>query len=82
MRAEHSTREALGQDTEIIVHCHCELDVTSAIRVAEAVEPIRPLFFEDPLAPNFSESWMSLRRSTRLPVSTGENMELLGAATP
>lgn len=75
-------REALGQDTEIIVHCHCELDVPSAIQVAEAIEPIRPMYFEDPLAPNFSESWMALRRSTRLPISTGENMELLEAAMP
>jgi L-alanine-DL-glutamate epimerase-like enolase superfamily enzyme len=75
-------REALGADTEIIVHCHCELDVPSAIQVAEAIEPIKPMYFEDPLPPNFSESWMALRRSTRLPISTGENMELLEMAMP
>jgi len=75
-------REALGADTEIIVHCHCELDVPSAIQVAEAVEPIKPMYFEDPLPPNFSESWMALRRSTRLPISTGENMELIEMAMP
>ena len=68
--------------TEIIVHCHCELDVPSAIQVAEAVEPIKPMYFEDPLPPNFSESWMALRRSTRLPISTGENMELVEMAMP
>jgi len=50
--------------------------------VAEAVEPIKPMYFEDPLAPNFSESWMALRRSTRLPISTGENMELVEMAMP
>jgi L-alanine-DL-glutamate epimerase-like enolase superfamily enzyme len=75
-------REFLGKDTEIIVHCHCELDVPSAIQIAEAVEPIRPMYFEDPLPPHFSESWMALRRSTRLPISTGENMELVEMATP
>ena len=75
-------REAFGPDIDIIVHCHCELDLASAIKVAEAVEPIHPLFFEDPLAPAFSESWMALRRSTRLPLLTGENLELLEGAMP
>jgi galactonate dehydratase len=75
-------REFLGADTEIIVHCHCELDVPSAIQIAEAVEPIKPMYFEDPLPPRFSESWMALRRSTRLPISTGENMELVEMAMP
>jgi len=64
------------------VHCHCELDVPSAIAVAEAVEAIRPLFYEDPLQPGFAENWMALRRSTRLPIMTGENLELAEQALP
>jgi galactonate dehydratase len=75
-------REALGPEIDIIVHCHNELDVPSAIRIAEAVEPIKPLFFEDPIAPAFSEAWLALRRSTRLPIMTGENIELLEGAAP
>ena len=75
-------REAFGDEIGIDVHCHCELDVPSAIRVAQAVEPINPLFFEDPLAPEWSESWMALRRATRLPIMTGENMELAEWAMP
>ena len=75
-------REAIGDDIDIIVHCHCELDVPSAIRVAQAIEPIRPLWFEDPLAPDFSESWLALRRSTRLAIMTGENIELAEQAMP
>jgi galactonate dehydratase len=81
-RAYALAREAFGPEIDIIVHCHCELDTTSAIRVAEAVEEIRPLYFEDPLAPNFSESWMALRRSTRLAIMTGENIELVEQARP
>jgi galactonate dehydratase len=75
-------REAFGDDIGIDVHCHCELDVPSAIKVAQAVEHINPLFFEDPLAPEWSESWMALRRATRLPIMTGENMELAEWAIP
>jgi L-alanine-DL-glutamate epimerase-like enolase superfamily enzyme len=81
-RAYTLARDAFGDDTDIIVHCHCELDAPSAIRVAQAVEHIDPLFFEDPLAPEWSESWMALRRATRLPIMTGENMELAEWAIP
>ncbi len=81
-RAYTLAREAFGPDIGIDVHCHCELDVPSAIRVARAVEEINPLFFEDPLAPEWSEGWLALRRSTRLPIMTGENMELAEWAIP
>lgn len=74
-RAYELAREAFGPEIDIIVHGHCELDVPSAIRVAEAVEPIAPLFYEDPLAPQFSEGWLALRRATRLTLMTGENLE-------
>jgi L-alanine-DL-glutamate epimerase-like enolase superfamily enzyme len=40
------------------------------------------LFFEDPLALEWSESWMALRRATRLLIMTGENMELAEWAIP
>jgi len=75
-------REALGPEIDIIVHCHAELDLPSAIKVAEAVEDIQPLYFEDPLAPGFSDSWLALRRTTRIPLMTGENIELPENALP
>jgi len=81
-RAYELAREELGDEIDIIVHCHNELDVPSAIKVAEAVEPIKPLFYEDPIAPGFSEGWMALRRATNLPIMTGENIALADDALP
>ena len=81
-RSYSLAREALGDEIDIIVHCHAELDVPSAIMVAEAIEPIKPLFFEDPIAPNYSEAWMALRRTTRVPIMTGENLALIDDALP
>lgn len=75
-------REALGDEIDIIVHCHNELDLPSAIKVAEAIEPIKPLFFEDPIAPAFGDSWTALRRTTRVPILTGENIALVEGALP
>ncbi len=81
-RAYELAREALGDDIDIIVHCHNELDLPSAIQVAAAVEPINPLFLEDPIAPEFSDAWVALRRTTRVPLMTGENIALAEGALP
>ena len=79
-RSYELAREHLGEEIDIIVHCHNELDTPSAIAVAEAVEPIKPLYFEDPLQPGFAENWLALRRQTNLPIMTGENIELVDQA--
>jgi galactonate dehydratase len=81
-RAYANCREAVGDDIDIAVHCHNELDTPSAIAVAKAVEPMNPLFIEDALNPPFSEAWMALRRSTRVPLLTGEKLEMVGGFKP
>jgi len=81
-RAYANVREAVGEDIDIAVHCHNELDTPSAIAVAKAVEPMNPLFIEDALNPPFSEAWMALRRSTRVPLLTGEKLELVRGFRP
>jgi L-alanine-DL-glutamate epimerase-like enolase superfamily enzyme len=67
-------REALGWDHDIMVHCHWEYDFRTALRIAEAVEPIKPLWFEDPLQVEYSEEWSKLCQSVRVPICTGENL--------
>lgn len=81
-RAYGNTREAVGSDIDIAVHCHNELDSPSAVAVAKAVEPMDPLFIEDPLNVPFSEAWVSLKRSTRIPILTGEKLELVRGFRP
>jgi galactonate dehydratase len=81
-RAYSNAREALGDEIEIAVHCHNELDTPSAIGVAKATEPMNPLFIEDPLSPPFSEGWLALRRGTRVPLLTGEKLELVRGFKP
>ena len=75
-------REAVGDEIDIAVHCHNEFDTLSAINVAKAVEPMDPLFIEDALNPPYSEAWMALRRSTRIPLLTGEKLELVRGFKP
>jgi galactonate dehydratase len=71
-----NAREAVGDDIEVAVHGHNELDTTSAIQVAHAVEPMRPYFYEDPLPVQYSEGWQALRQATRVPLLIGEKLEL------
>ena len=81
-RAYANVRQAAGDDIDIAVHCHNEFDTPSAIAVAKAVEPINPLFYEDPLNVPYSEGWMALKRSTRIPILTGEKLEVVRGFRP
>ncbi len=67
-------REAVGWDHDIMVHCHWEYDLRTSIQIAEAVEPARPVWLEDPLGVDYSESWRRLCASSRVPICTGENL--------
>ena len=68
-------REAVGWDHDIMVHCHWEYDLRTAIQIAEAVAPIKPLWLEDPLSVDYTDSWKRLVASSRVPICTGENLE-------
>ena len=68
-------REAVGWDHDIMVHCHWEYDLRTSIQIAEAVAPMKPLWLEDPLPVDYSESWKRLAASSRVPICTGENLE-------
>lgn len=81
-RAFANVREAVGEEIDIAVHCHNEFDTPSAIAVAKAVEPMHPLFLEDPLNVPYSEGWMALKRSTRIPILTGEKLEMVRGFRP
>lgn len=68
-------RDALGWEIDIIVHCHNEWDLPSALGIAEAVAPVKPLWIEDPLPVLYSDSWKVLRQSSPVRVMTGEKLE-------
>ncbi len=81
-RAYMNVREAVGDDIDIAVHCHNEFDTPSGIAVAKAVEPMNPLFLEDALNVPFHEGWLALKRSTRIPILTGEKLEMVSGFRP
>ena len=73
-RGFENCRMALGWDHDIMVHCHWEYDLRTSIQLAEAIEPIRPIWLEDPMPVDYSESWRRLVASSKVPICTGENL--------
>jgi len=70
-----NVREALGWEHDIIIHCHNEWDLPSALGIAEAVAGIKPLWVEDGLPVMYSDTWKSYRDSSPVRVMTGEKLE-------
>jgi L-alanine-DL-glutamate epimerase-like enolase superfamily enzyme len=66
-------RNVIGEDYDLICHCHGEYDLRTSIQLAEAIEPIKPLWLEDPMPPDFSDSWVRLASLSKVPIGMGEN---------
>jgi len=77
-----NVRRELGPEYDIMVHCHNEYDLPSAMAIARAVESIEPKWFEDPLPVPFSDSWVALKRVCRVPLLTGEKLEMPSGFAP
>jgi L-alanine-DL-glutamate epimerase-like enolase superfamily enzyme len=73
-KAFENMREAIGWEHDLMVHCHWEFDLPSSLRLAEAVAPIKPLWLEDPLGVDYSESWKLLTARSPVTILTGENL--------
>ncbi len=81
-RGFENAREALGWEHDIMIGCHWEFDLRSAIDLAEAVASIKPLWLEDPLPVAYSESWKRLAEMSPVPICTGENWMRRAEALP
>lgn len=69
-----NVRQAVGDDFEIIVHCHWEFNFPSALALAKAMEPIRPWWIEDPMPIEYVDTWAKLTAASPVPILCGENL--------
>jgi galactonate dehydratase len=67
-------REALGPDVGLMLECHTRYDTESAIQIAKAVEPYRPMWLEEPVPSDNPEAMAAVRNHTRVPIACGENV--------
>jgi L-alanine-DL-glutamate epimerase-like enolase superfamily enzyme len=67
-------RDAVGPDVDLMVDLHGPpwLTAPDAIAICRALEPLHPLFVEEPLAPEDFAGYRRLRDATRVPLAAGE----------
>ena len=67
-----AVREAVGDEVDIAIDLHRRLSPTMAAILVKELEPLRPLFAEEPCHPENNEPLLMLSRSTTVPIATGE----------
>jgi galactonate dehydratase len=65
-------RSAVGDDVEICIDVHTRLNLADALWLCQEAEPYRPLFIEDPLRSENSQTYRNLRNRTTAPLAAGE----------
>ena len=67
-------RDAVGDSMDIMVELHAMWDLPQAKRVAAALEPCNPFWFEDPIRMDSLRSLKDFRDSTRVPTTASETL--------
>ena len=68
-------RNAVGNEVDISMDLHNRLDLPSSMALAQALEPYRLMFLEDPIRQEESHvSYQRLADATSTPIGTGENL--------
>jgi galactonate dehydratase len=67
-------REAVGFGIDLGLEIHRNLQLAEAILFANELQPLRILYYEDPLAPESIDAMNTLAKFVRLPLVTGERL--------
>ena len=69
-----ATREAAGDDVDVMVDFHARTGAAAAIEVCRALEPMRPWFVEEICAPEHPDELIRAARAVAVPVAAGERL--------
>jgi galactonate dehydratase len=67
-------RAAVGTKCDILFGTHGQFTASGALRMARAIEPYDPLWFEEPVPPDMPEVMAQVARGTSIPIATGERL--------
>ena len=67
-------REAVGDKADLLFGTHGQFTAAGAIRLARRLEPLDPLWFEEPTPPGMPEEMAKVARATSIPIATGERL--------
>ena len=69
-----AVREVMGPDGGVAVDFHGRLSPASAREMCALLEPLRPMFVEEPIVPELSVDLARICDSTVIPIATGERL--------
>lgn len=75
-------RVKLGDEVELLHDCHEKLGPIEAARLAHDLEPYHLFFLEDPLRPEYKESFRLIREHSTTPIAMGELFDSLWDCVP
>ena len=67
-------REAVGLDVDLCIENHRRLNPAEAVALAAQLEPLLPMFYEDPILPDNFDSMAWVAQKIRIPLATGERI--------
>lgn len=67
-------RTAIGSKADLLFGTHGQFTAAGAIRMAAAIEPYGPLWFEEPTGADHPEEMARVARQTSIPIATGERL--------
>jgi len=74
LRPWRQIRDAVGTEIEIALEMHSVWNLTSAMRIAKAVEPYDPMWFEDAIRMDNLDALAEFKASTRVPTVASETL--------
>lgn len=69
-----AVRDAIGPDRDLVVDFHGRMSTAMSRRVLPLLEPLSPLFAEEPVLPEYSGDLARLVEHTTVPLATGERL--------
>jgi galactonate dehydratase len=67
-------REAAGNEVDLCIEIHRQLNPSEAITLAKGIEPYFPLFYEDPILPDNFDAMALVSNNISIPIATGERI--------
>lgn len=69
-----AVRDAVGNDVDLLIECHGRFDIATSIKIANALKPFNPMFFEEPTPPDSLDALAAVRAKSPVPVAAGERI--------
>ncbi|MDN3356324.1 mandelate racemase/muconate lactonizing enzyme family protein [Actinomadura sp. DC4] len=69
-----AVRDAIGEETELLIEMHGRFSPATAIRLAGLLTPFKPSWIEEPCPPENLKALAKVSAHTDLPIATGERI--------